>query len=259
MALPALLLSAQARKIRPSIGDACVAAAGLVVGVYYWRRGMFPSVLPLVNPGALKVVTLIQVLGASIGWVVVYRLLRESVRGGRSSAAPMLAVVIVAQFAAMPIMQHPLLRHAMPAFVALVALVAIIGIRSALPTRVIAAVLIAAMGFSNAQMTRHTAQVDEAAWQLSGELTKSGVSLEQLDGGWGWFCYYHLHPGLPDTRGYRARYYELRDHARYSVGARPPAPGEIAVHEVNVPAPLFGPSTKIVAVDRMPANNLPTN
>jgi hypothetical protein len=135
-----------------------------------------------------------------------------------------------------------------------VALVAIVGVRSTLGTTVVAGVLIALMVFSNALMTRHAVKVDETAWQVSGELLKSGVTLEQLDGGWGWFCYYHLHPGLPDTQGYRARYYELRDHARYSVGSRAPALGEIAVRAVEVPATLVGPSTRVFALDRMPAS-----
>jgi hypothetical protein len=259
VALPALLLSAETRRMRPSLVEGFVATMGLVVGTYYWHRGMLASVLPIANPGVSKLVTLMQVLGASIGWVVVYRLLRASVSGSRSGGVePVLAAVIVAQFAAMPIMQHPLLRHAMPAFVALVVLIAIVEVRFTRPIAAFAAVCIALMISSNALMTRHSAKLDETAWQVSEELLKSGVPLRQIDGGWGWFCYYHLHPGRPDTQGYRARYYELRDHARYSVGNRPPASGEIALREVDVPAPLIGPPKHVFALDRISTNSSTT-
>jgi hypothetical protein len=213
---------------------------------------MFLSIVPLANLDLSQIVTFAQVLGASVGWVVAYRLLRESVRGNWGGAAPMLAVVIVAQFAAMPIMQHPLLRHAMPAFVALVVLIAIVGVRSTLRAATVAACLIAVMALSNAIATRDAAKVDEAAWRVSEDLLNSGVSLDQLDAGWGWFCYYHLHPGVPDSKGYQRRYQELRARARYSVGTQPPNSGEAQIREVEV-RPVVGVPSKVIAVDRSPA------
>jgi hypothetical protein len=256
LALPALLLSVQARKARLSLGDIGAIALGLIVGFYYWRRGMFACAIPIANPDVIKLMTLAQVVAAAIGWGVIRRLFVKSVRGFRSGMAPMLAVVIVAQFAVMPIMQHPLMRHVLPAFIALVILVAVTGIRSPRPVTAFCACLIIVLASSNAVNARDAAKVEETVWRVNRELVDSGIKLDQLDGGWGWFCYFHLHPGLTDVKGYRARYYELRDRARFLVGTDRPLSGQVKVREIAFQT-VFGKTVKIFAIDRQPASTQP--
>lgn len=256
LALPALLLSAQARKARLSLGDIGAVALGLIVGFYYWRRGMFSCALPIANPNVIKWVTLAQVMGAAIGWGVIGRLLISAIRGFRSGMAPVLAVVIVAQFAVMPIMQHPLMRHVLPAFIALTILIVVTGIRSPRSVLVFSVCLILVLASSNAVNARDAAKVEETVWRVNRELVDSGVKLDQIDGGWGWFCYFHLRPGETDVRGYRARYYELRDHARFSVGTERPLSGQGTVRELDCQT-VFGKTVKIFAVDRQSAATQP--
>jgi hypothetical protein len=249
MALPALLLSAEARRARLSALDVFAALIGLTIGFYYWRRGMIPCVYPFLSQGAVKVITFAQAVGGTVGFMLMGRLLCAALRHVRGGVFAVLTAVIVVQFLAMPIMQHPLLRHAMPAFVALLALVAVAGVRASRGVTAVAMALIALMASGNAIASRRDAAAEATVWDGAQALVHGGVPLDQLDGGWGWFCYQHLRPGQPDPKGYRERYYELQDRARYSVQVRQPAAGQKVIRATTVPVPA-GTPIHVWTVDR---------
>ena len=228
--LPALVLARNAWRPRIGGADVCVGGITAAIGARLALSGRFPTLIDW--PAASGVVVAAQVVLAALGAVLIARVAVPAAVGRTGRFQQVLALVALAHFVVLPAMQHPLLRHAMPAHILLVLLVGMQArmphdrVRKVLPG--VAAAVLIAVSLAAARAER---AMNDAVFHAASRLAASGVPIGEIHAGWSWFCRHHLHPGVVDPEGYVARYDRLRDGASWVVT---PEAAPVGTHVVAV-------------------------
>lgn len=118
----------------------------------------------------------------------------------------------------MPIMPHPMSRHALPALVSILFALAI-GRPRAQFTR---SFFIAAAGLSlmigNNLISNYTQRVSlQKDWDASIDGVKKGIPASKIYAGWNWFCFNQLKPGQIEDYDYQKEYLKQKELAPYVV------------------------------------------
>jgi hypothetical protein len=100
----------------------------------------------------------------------------------------------------------------------------------------------------NVASIRSNRMVNTIRWNMSQALVAQGISPQDINGGWAWFCRYHLQPGTPNPQNYVTRYRELVRTARYVVAPKAGTSSDKLLRSVQVPS-LYGAIT-INVLDR---------
>ena len=269
ISLPALLLSEGARLRKSTLVEALIAAATLIAGVYFWRKGLLPAVFSI--PSAPKIATLcllLQIVIAPVGAVLIWRVLcmvfREAVQTshrsktgeqrdyGNSSTLQILLLTVAIHFVVLPIMQHPMLRYVLPAYLGLILLIGALGARWRRAPGYCAIGIVAVLCVYSALYGQSERRVNAAVVRLADELYHGGKPLGDIYGGWTWFCLHSIRPGQLDSVGYITRYADNKKAARFAVveDDSTEASGRMLRSE-KIPTPL---GVRTVSVfDRQPA------
>ena len=250
MVLPVLLVSKQASMRRLRLSEGVVALLSFGLALYFWKKGLLEAnmTLPFV-PTDMKGLSLFLVVLVPIASVFLYRLLETAFMGSRSSIVQVLIALAIAHVLVLPVMQHPMLRHTLPAFIALLMMTAILGVRSNRMLLAVSGLILLGLALHNTISLIQQRTVEQAKWNIAADLVKTGVPLDQIDGGWGWYCRYHLHPGIAHPLDFVTDYPNFTRSARFSVtnGAPPQA---VLVRTEKVPT-LIG-TVRVSVVDRHP-------
>jgi hypothetical protein len=149
-----------------------------------------------------------------------------------SSTLQVLFTIIVSNVLVLPVLQHPVLRHTLPAFVAAVMTIGLLSAQShklqpndaneystrgQQPLVFAATCAIALFGAMNVAGAYATRQMNAAQWDLAESLRRQGVPASQIAGGWAWFCAHELQPGQPHHESYVTRFNRLESNAPYRV------------------------------------------
>jgi hypothetical protein len=275
MLLPALLLFASGqrgdrqRAIHP--GELAVGLGMTVVAVYFWKKSLLPPLffVPF-RPASGAFIGMLQLIPVPFAGVLTARLLRSSLSARTasgeistlSSTLQVLFVIIVSNVLVLPVLQHPVLRHSLPAFVAAVMAVGLVsarGLRTDLsstseysnrgekPLVLLALCGVMLLGSMNVIGAYSTRQMTAAQWDMAESLRRQGVPAAQIEGGWAWFCVHHLQPALPQNESYVTRFKRLEDTAAYRVTYASQSnsalrPNERVLSKVVV-ASAYGPQT----------------
>ncbi len=189
------------------IGSAVLVA---VLAVYFAHKQFFLPLGKTCSPIAIAAVTF-----AAFNIPVI---VRESLRANK-----VLSVILItyaaAQFAVLPIMAHPLVRHVIPAMVMLTILAGIANAWRAHAFKILM-LLSPFLIFCNVINLQQLRLIDFATLQFIQDLNRRGVSPQTIDAGWGWFCYTALVPGRNESQHYVERYKSWQSEAKYFVGRR---------------------------------------
>ena len=215
LAFPLLLAIPAVRRPFFRRSDVIAIAVGLAGGAlafHFYRKGvlqeasLFPD-LTLAHPKILW----LEILLAPFALAA---LTRAIFFAAKTSLGLILAALILAQFAAMPIMPHPMVRHAMPAFVALLSMCALFASAPRWQIAATAAFVLLLAGYNSANAA--AARANEAAlWHKANDMVAHGTPPDQIFAGWAWFCEFQLHPGQKNPPDYVQRYHDLREHAQF--------------------------------------------
>jgi hypothetical protein len=125
---------------------------------------------------------------------------------------------ILCQISVMPIMAHPLTRHAIPVMLVMIFLCAMANFWNKKFLKIyvpLAALLI----LYNVIALQQVRLIQYGTWKLAEMLVSSGVKPENIDAGWAWFCYYGLEPGSFQKEGYRERFRLWQKNADFAITA----------------------------------------
>ena len=256
LALPGLLISRQMSVRRFSPPEIAAAALGLVAALHFWHKGLLQAgmTLPFVPGGHPALLLLLLVLLLPLSVLLLYRLLKAAFAvAALSSTVQVLIALAVAHLLVLPVMQHPMLRHTLPALIALLMLIAVLGIRTARLPFIVSSVVLLGMTGWNAVTLMSQRTVGQTRWDTAAGLVRSGVPLSEIDGGWGWYCRYHLHPGLARPLNFVTDYAALARSARFVVTetASPPQANPAQAEKVQT----MTSSVWVGVIDRRPAAN----
>ena len=228
LALPALLFSRQMSVRRVSPPEIAAATLGLAAALHFWHKGLLQAgmTLPFV-PDNHPALLLLPALLVPVAFVLFYRLLKAAFAAPPSSTVQVLLALIIAHLLVLPVMQHPMLRHTLPALIALLMLIAVLGIRTARLPFIVSSVVLLGMTGWNAVTLMSQRTVEQARWDTAAGLVRSGVPLSEIDGGWGWYCRYHLQPGRAHPLDFVTDYTALTHSARFAVTGMPAGRGGI--------------------------------
>ena len=234
ISLPALLLSEGARLRKVSPVEAILSLVTLIAGVYFWRKGLLPAIFTIPSvPQIATLCLLLQIVVAPIGAVLIWRILcivfREAVQTSHRSKTDeqldranvstlqILLLTVAIHFAILPVMQHPMLRYVLPAYLALILLIGALGARWQRAPGYCAIGIVAVLCVYSAFSGQSERRVNAAVVRLADELYRSGKPLDDIYGGWTWFCLHSIRPGQLDSIGYMRRYADNQKAARFAV------------------------------------------
>lgn len=201
-----IAVKASDKKLRVIQICASVVAGGLAV--YFAWKGLFLPLGKVASP-----VVIISVVVAAFNIPVA---ITAAARKHKVLSVILLAYALL-QLAVLPIMAHPLVRHAIPAMVALTIVIAIANAWRPNAFKLLM-VLSPLLIFTNVINLQQLRLVDFATLQLVKDLNKEGVSPQEVDAGWGWFCYTALVPGSNDPKHYVEKYHDWQSDAKFFVG-----------------------------------------
>ncbi|MCC6484201.1 MAG: hypothetical protein IT209_05070 [Armatimonadetes bacterium] len=215
---PALLLTWKKSVRKAPVVDAVVAVAVLGLTAYFWTRGHLPTLTgPAIVAFHQRLLAAPLLLLAPTGAVLGFRWLRDYLPGMVTSTEQILATIAVSSLLVLPVMQHPVARHALPAIVALIVLTGYhssfkFGLWPGVGVLLLVALSTASLLFTTADRRLNAAQFDVAQGVVG-----QGQPADTIYAGWSWFCAYNMRPGAPATRDYVASYRHLRTAAPISV------------------------------------------
>ncbi len=210
--LTPLLVAMKAPDKKLRLVQICCSILGAVLAAYFAHKGLLQ---PLGKVGAPLVVLCVAFAAWNLPLVVSAAISRNKV------LSLVLITFIALQFAVLPIMAHPLVRHSVPGMVALVILIAIANSWRTSAPRIIAA-LSTVLIFYNVITLEQVRLESVAGLELAQGLIKEGIAPSDIDAGWAWFCYQALKPGSNDPQHYVDKYNFLRSHARFFIGTSEP-------------------------------------
>lgn len=249
-----------------TLWDAVLGVAALGISLLFWRKNTLGSLVPLPQmESAERLIQLAQVALAVVALPLLARVLGRAVRAALGAkphsfdvqgeelrptfahTSGVLAAIALVHFALMPILLHPLPRHLMPAGIAVLLLVALQSRRPSTPTR--PARLKAALGPALTLLLLPVIVLGVAAqralnqkqYNVAAQINRSGVPLEQIAGGWAFFCARDLRPGLPPSaylppNDYVTRFNKREENAPYLVTLDGAARGQqMSAHPVALP------------------------
>ena len=210
-ALPVLLTIPAVRRRELRWWDVPAAIAGLALAVHFWRKGVLSEAALL--PDVMRTVPALLGVQILLAPVAVAAFVRAILAGLRTPVGAVLVLLIGAQFAAMPVMPHPLIRHALPAYVCLLLLAGLMAAasRGQVAATVLALLLLAGVHAASASRARAT---EASVWRAADAQVAQGAPRGEVFAGWAWFCKYQLQPG---ERDYAQHYRDLEAHARFQV------------------------------------------
>lgn len=186
------------------------AAAFAVAAVYFSYKGLFQ---PL--EGWLRLVVVVFV---ALGAFHLPPVFIEALKNNKSLSIVLLVFMSLG-LGVLPIMAHPLVRHAIPAMVSLIILTAIANRWRDNATQVIF-VLSSLLLFTNVVKLQQVRMVDYTGLKMAQRLTEMGFQPDQIDAGWAWFCYQSLKPGVNDPQSYVERYGDWQRRAKFVIGSK---------------------------------------
>ncbi|MBS1955889.1 MAG: glycosyltransferase family 39 protein [Cyanobacteria bacterium SZAS-4] len=218
------------------IGSAVIAG---VLAVYFTYKGFFVPFGKLASP---VVILCVMVAAFNIPIVVTASLQKEKV------LSVILLIYAASQLAVLPIMAHPLVRHAIPAMVSLTIVIAVANMWRNNAFRLLM-VLSPLLIFANVINLQQIRLIDFATWQLVQDLNEKGVAKDKVDAGWGWFCYTALVPGSNDPKHYVEKYRDWQSDAKFFVGnpSDQQKPGTVLI---SLPVHHLANHSEIVVVQR---------
>jgi hypothetical protein len=235
VALPALTLSVRPIRQKTSWVEIVIGISSLLMVLHFWRKGVLTdlTIMPVIG-GVPAWVSLFPAVLAPFGVVYLYRLIKGVISGNARNSEYLVILIMGFTFAALPITQQPVPRHVLSAFVALLLLVAAT-LRHRPQPAALAVVLIAitALVLRNLERAQYNLAVTESISKVCKELVRREARIDDIFGGWDWFCYYDLKPGSPDPVGYDRRYHQMEASARYVVITSPGCPPN-AIYSVRV-------------------------
>lgn len=246
MMLPVLLVSKQAIVRRFRLPEIIVGVVGFVLALYFWKRGFLEAnmTLPFLPT---KTLSLLLVVLVPVAAVLLYRLLEAATTHSGSNTVQVLVALAAAHLFVLPVMQHPMLRHTLPAFIALLMLTAIFGVRSSRVLVAASAIVLVSLALRNTVSLVQQRTVEQAKWNMATDLVNSGVAFDQIDGGWAWYCYYHLRPGSGHPLDFVTDYHILTTRARFAIVDG--APRQVTLVR-SVKVHPIGATTRISVIDR---------
>jgi len=194
------------KELRPV--QICTALVALGLSLYFSMKGHFQPLNPLLTP---LVVCCVGVAAFNLPLFVAAAI------GKNRTLSVILISCITLQFAVMPIMAHPLTRHAIPVMVMLTTLIAIANL-STLRAQRISFLLALALILNNLVGLQSVRLINFAERELGLGLIQEGIKPQDIDAGWGWFCYYGLTPGRQDGLSYQERYEKWQRDAKFFIG-----------------------------------------
>lgn len=128
-----------------------------------------------------------------------------------------LLTLLAASLEVLPIMAHPLTRHAIPAMVALLALVALANCFKAGTEKFVFA-MVSMLLFNNVVVLQQQRLTEYARLTIAQNLENLGVKPTAIDAGWAWFCYEGLVPGSDEPQSYVDKFKNWQKDAHFTVG-----------------------------------------
>jgi hypothetical protein len=178
----------------------CLSAVALLVSAYLLAKGFVTP--PIVT-----------------GCIVAAFYLPSTMAKAKEVNLPLWTILFVGtmtHITVMPIMAHPVPRHAIPIMLMLVLMLSMVNcwhanrIKFCFP-------LAAALIFYNVIALYQVHLVQFATWQMANKLVSLGNSPESIDAGWSWFCYHGLHPGTDEKTSYEDRFNSWQKNATFIV------------------------------------------
>jgi hypothetical protein len=190
------------------------AAVAAVLACYFSAKGLFQPLGTLLSVLVIPAVT----CAAYNAPVVVADALRNN-----KALALILLTFLVASLGVLPIMAHPLTRHAIPAMVAMIGLVSLADCYKTGTEKYVFA-LVSLLLLNNVIMLQQQRLSEFARLAISRDLQTLGVKPTTIDAGWAWFCYEGLIPGSNDQQSYVEKFKNWQKDASFTVGPISEAP-----------------------------------
>lgn len=208
-AVSPLLVAIKASRGKVQIIRICSGFIGAGAAVYFSQKGLFQPLGAAFTPLVVGCVAI-----SSFNLPVVFV---EAIRTNKVFSL-ILMTMLVFQLAVMPIMSHPVTRHAIPAMVALTVIIATANAWQRNGAKLIFA-LAGILILNNVIVLQQLRLTEFATFVVARSLGKAGVPARDIDAGWGWFCYTALVPGGNDPINYIDKYNTLRERARFFIGS----------------------------------------
>lgn len=184
------------------------AALAAIAACYFAWKGLFQ---PLGSQ--LSVVVVSCVAFAAYNAPIVFI---DALRNNKPLSLILLTFLAVS-LGVLPIMAHPLTRHAIPAMVALIALVALANCFKAGSEKFVFA-MVSLLLFNNVVVLQQQRLTEFARLTLARDLETLGVKSTTIDAGWAWFCYEGLVPGSIEQQSYVDKFKNWQKEASFTVG-----------------------------------------